>query len=356
MTRSGHQPSVDAVLAQWDGWLADATDRLMDLDARTAGSTASTRMDVAAAFVCRKAIDARIDEMRAAGADATAVSAKPMLDDQGAVIGSDLEAAATLLTAVLDRVQSTVTTDEAAAQSLAADTVASSTDLAASERLASELGQYVQRVAAVRTQVDQAGRRLDALHQAAAAAKTVRAELESMAAERARMFERWATIPDTLTSYRLREAEVRAVVDRCREKVGPLPNLAVPSVEALGPSLGIDELHRLPWPAARAAMQPFLERVDHLDDSYDEVERRFGAVLARRDELRGLLQGFRDKAGGSGLAEHPDLEPLFRAAETELWTAPCDVDRAAVLVNTYTAAVNTMIAAAPRPANDRGAN
>ncbi|MCU1359103.1 MAG: hypothetical protein JWN99_392, partial [Ilumatobacteraceae bacterium] len=307
------------------------------------------------AFVCRKAIADRIDAMRGAGNDASTLSAQPMVDDQGAAIGADLESAATLLTAVLDRVEATIGADESAAQQLAADTISATTDLATAERLASELGQYVQRVAGVRDQLDSAGRRPEALRAAAAAATQVRTELQSMADERDQLFTRWAAIPAALTVARQREAEVHAVVERCHEKVRPLPNLAVPSVDALGATDPVDQLRAMPWPAARAVMQPYLERVDRLDDAYDEVQQRFAAVLAKRDELRGLLQGFRDKAGGSGFAEDPDLEPQFRAAETELWSAPCDVDHAAVLVDNYTAAVNQMIAAAARPANDRGA-
>ena len=79
-------------------------------------------------------------------------------------------------------------------------------------------------------------------------------------------------------------------------------------------------------------MQPMLTRLDRLDDAFDLVQARFTDVLSQRDDLRGLLQSFRDKAGGSGLAEHADLEPLFREAEGELWSAPCDVDRAKVMV------------------------
>ncbi|MCU1362151.1 MAG: hypothetical protein JWN99_3440, partial [Ilumatobacteraceae bacterium] len=54
MKHRGHEAAVDAVLAQWDQWLGQATDRLMDLDARTTASTDAIRLDVAAAFVCRK--------------------------------------------------------------------------------------------------------------------------------------------------------------------------------------------------------------------------------------------------------------------------------------------------------------
>jgi hypothetical protein len=344
-----------AVLAQWDQWLSDATDRLMDLDGRTAGSDDKVRMDVAAAFVCRKVIAQRVDEMRAAGNDANRIAQQPVVDDQGVEVGADLAGAAALLTAVLDRVAGTIDADESVAMQLAHDSVAASTDLASAERLSTDLGQFVQRVAELRSRLDAAGRQPDALRQAAAAAAALRAELEAMGAERDDMFRRWAAVPTTLERYRDRQAEVQDLVERCREKVLPLPSLAVPSVDALSPPATVDELRAQPWPAARASMRTMLDRLDRLDDAYDEIERRFAAVLSRRDELRGLLHAFRDKAGGSSLAEHADLESAFKLAERELWSAPCDVERAEGLVSDYTAAVNRMIDAAGSAADRRGA-
>jgi hypothetical protein len=334
---------TDVVLAQWDEWLGRATDRLMDLDARASGAVADVRMDVAAAFVCRKAIAARVEAMRTAGNSANEVAQQPLVDDQGQLIGSNLESAAALLAAVLDRVDSTIGADEETAGRIATDSIAAATDIAAAERLAVQLGQYVQRVAAARAQLDAAGRLPRALHDAAVAGASLRQELESMAADRDQMFAQWATVSETIQQYATREVEVRAIVERCREKVTPLPNIAVPSVQALGAVDSVDQLRDMPWPAARAIMQPMLTRLDRLDDAFDQVQRRFTDVLSQRDDLRGLLQAFRDKAAGSGLAEHADLEPLFRDAERELWSAPCDVVRAKTMVDRYTAAVNQMI-------------
>ena len=62
--------------------------------------------------------------------------------------------------------------------------------------------------------------------------------------------------------------------------------------------------------------------------------------MRERDELRGLVQAFHDKAGEAGLDEHVDLDPAYRAAADELWTAPCDLAKARDLVQRYIAAVN----------------
>jgi hypothetical protein len=346
---------MSAVIEQWQQWLGDATDRLMDLDGRAAGSSDALRLDLAAAFVCRKAIATRVEAMAAAEPTALQLAMQPVVDDQGAPVADDLEGAATLLTAVLDRASASIDGDETVARQIATDLMAATADVATAERLAEQVGQYVQRAAVLRQQLAAAGRQPQALRTVTADAAALRRELEGMVAERDEMFVRWAAVPQTIEQYRVRAHQVQSVVDRCVEKVRPLPTLATPSVDALGAPPSIDDLRAMTWPAARAVMQPMLNRLDRLDDAFDEIERRYSAVLAKRDELRGLLQAFRDKAGGSGLAEHPDLEPAFKAAESELWSAPCDVVRAEGLVADYTGAVNAMIAAKAQPVNDRGA-
>ncbi|MGD9997422.1 MAG: hypothetical protein AB7L17_14530 [Ilumatobacteraceae bacterium] len=346
---------TQAVLAHWDEWMARVTDRLIDLDARSASGTDATRLDLAAAFVCRKAIAARVAAMHDEPTAAAALATQRVIDDEGKEVAADLAQAATLLAAVLDRVESIVGATEADAAQVAADSSAARTDLDVGERLAVELGQHVQRVAELRSQLDAAGRRPGALREAAAAAASVRAELEASAAQRDDLFRRWQTVDITLERLRERETQVQLVVARCREKVRPVPGLAVPSVAALPALPTLDELRARPWPAARTVMIEQLDRLERLAAAFDEVERRHAAPLARRDELRGLLQAYRDKAGESRLAEHPDLDSRYRAAERELWSAPCDVERGLTLVDEYCRMVNEMIGTASRATRDRGA-
>lgn len=350
-TRRGARADLPAVLAQWDEWLSTATDRLMSLDERVTAvgddlpDHAQASLDVAAAFLCRKAIGARVDAIRADPAQALALSAQPVTDDHGAAVAADLSTAAALLGGILDRVETAVVGAESAHATLATDRTAAGADLAVAERLAGELGHYVQRCAAARARADAAGRAPGEWRALAVEAAALRIELERIDGVRRTSFERWRALPTTLEALRTREAEVRDTVESVRSKVEPVPVLAVPSVDALGAVRPVEELEAMPWPAARVAMEPFLLRVDRLGAAFDEVATRFSAVLERRNELRGLLHAFRDKAGGSGLAEDATLEPLLRAAEQELWSAPCNVDAAAELVQSYTDAVNAAIAA-----------
>lgn len=349
---------VPSVIAQWDDWLSTATDRLMQLDERVTALGASlpgadaVQLDVAAAFVCRKSVAARVDAIRADPASAATASAAPLLDDRGELVATDLTAAATLLGAVLDRVENVVASAEAATRSVAADRMSAGDDLRVAEQLAVRLGHHVNRCAAARARLDAAAGSASELRAVAAEARLLRDELQRLDAARTSNFDRWKQLPARIEQLRERELEVRDLVDTCRAKVVPLPVLALPSVEALGPVRPIGELESMPWPAARAAMEPYLLRVDRLGAAFDEVARRFGAVLDRRNELRGLLHAFRDKAAAAGLGEDAALEPLLRSAEQQLWSAPCDVEVAEELVQRYTAAVNAAVGSRGRARGD----
>jgi hypothetical protein len=59
------------------------------------------------------------------------------------------------------------------------------------------------------------------------------------------------------------------------------------------------------------------------------------ALLARRRELRGRLDGYRAKVQAMGWAEDPRLEELYAAARDALYVAPCALDDAEELVMVY---------------------
>src|SRR5262249_43118478 len=58
-----------------------------------------------------------------------------------------------------------------------------------------------------------------------------------------------------------------------------------------------------------------------------------------RDELRGLLDAYRAKAGRLGAAEDAALDASYRHAHDLLWTAPCDLAAASAAVTGYQQAV-----------------
>jgi hypothetical protein len=167
-----------------------------------------------------------------------------------------------------------------------------------------------------------------------------------MDTERRQSFSTWAGLPDRLHSLGDVEVSVRQLAERCRDKIANAPKLAIPSVAAVGELAADDDLRAMPWPAARAAMSPVVVKVQRLEAALSEARRRFQQPLDERDDLRGLLQSFRDKADAHGLGEDAELEPMYRRAQSVLWGAPCDLDAARPLVDGYVSAVNVKISSA----------
>ncbi len=341
---------MTALLSQWHDWLAAHTDAMLSLEDRVRGSGSDTdRSDLATAFVVRKVVDDRLqaitDLAQHDRTQAAELANQPLVDDLGQTVGQNLEDAAEFVDAIVRRVESNVSGVETRSAAEVAMATRADADLRVAERLARDLGSNVNRAAQLRSDLvarhDLAG--------VASKAAALRGELEQIDAERRKLFDNWAALGDRLAGLGTAEAAVHQLADRCRSKVVQAPTLAVPSVAAVGDFASIDELRAMPWAAARAVMAPAVAKVERLEAALTECRRRFQQPLDDRDDLRGLLQSFRDKAGAHGLAESADLDPLYRQAESLLWTAPCDMAVARPLVERYVAAVNTKIASAVSP-------
>lgn|GEM_PF-1783608 len=339
-----------ALLSQWNDWLAARTDAMLSLEDRVRGSGSDAdRADLAAAFVARKVVGDRLQEITNVAehdrAKAAALATQPLVDSLGSPVGQNLEDAAALVDAIVRRVESNVSGVETRSATEVAMATRADADLTIAERLARDLGSNVNRAAQLRTELV-ARRELAAV---ATRAEALRRELEQIDAERRKLFDTWATLDDRLASLGGAEESVHQLADRCRSKVVQAPTLAIPSAAAVGPFASIDELKAMPWAAARAVMTPVVAKVERLDAALTECRRRFQQPLYDRDDLRGLLQSFRDKAGAHGFAESSDLEPVYRQAESLLWSAPCDIAAARPLVERYVAAVNAKVASGVSP-------
>lgn len=333
---------ITQLIREWDEWLAARTDALLSLEERVrSAGTPEDQADVAAAFVCRKAITDRLQEVATlAAADrarASALAGQPLVDDLGGPVGRNLTDAATLLDAVLQRVERSVGAHEQQQATEAGARAKADADLTIAERLAGELGMQSNQVAHLRQQLA-AGTNRD--HVVAEIA-TVRASLEAAAADRTALLQRWAGAGDRLAALTAVEERVREVAVRCREKVVQAPPLAVPSVAAV--ELGATDLSDLTWVASRNRITPLLARIDRLEAALQQAEQRFQAALDRRDDLRGLLQAFADKASAGGVMELPELDALYQEAKAVLWSAPCDLVRGGELVDRYVATVNAKL-------------
>jgi hypothetical protein len=341
---------MTALLTQWNDWLAGRTDAMLSLEdrVRTAG-TDQDRADLAAAFVARKVVADRLQAISDLAendrAEAAAMANQPLTDSLGSPVGQNLADAAALVDAIVQRVESHVSGAENRSASEVALATRADADLSIAERLANQLGSHINRAAQLRSDLV-ARRDLEAV---AAHAAGLRGELEQIDTERRQLFADWANLDDRLIALGDAEASVRALAVRCRDKIMQTPSLAIPSVAAVGELMSADELKALPWSAARVVMSPVVAKVQRLEAALAEARRRYQQPLDDRDDLRGLLQSFRDKAGAHGLGEDNDLEPLYRQAESLLWAAPCDVAAARPLVDQYVAAVNAKITSSVSP-------
>ncbi len=333
---------ITQLLGDWNEWVGARTDLLLSLEERVrSAGTPDDEADVAAAFVCRKAITDRLQQVTAlAQRDrnaATELSTQPLRDDLGALVGNSLVDAATLLDAVLQRVQRSVSAREQELIRTVTAAAAADEDLTVAASLAQELGMQVNQVAHVRESLN---RRTD-LDEVAREAATVRASLEAAAKERDATLQKWSGVTARLAVLAATETRVRELAARCREKVLQAPPLAVPSVAAIGSNL--PAITGLTWIATRGRITPVLTQVDRVAAALAEAERRFQAALDRRDDLRGLVQAFADKASAGGVMELPELDTLYQEAKAVLWAAPCDLDRGTELVDRYVALVNTKV-------------
>ncbi len=80
-----------------------------------------------------------------------------------------------------------------------------------------------------------------------------------------------------------------------------------------------------------------------------DAEHGATGLVGRRDELRGLLDAYRAKAGGTGGAENAELDQRFAQARELLWTAPCDLAAASAAVKNYQQAVLHLRPSGERP-------
>jgi|GEM_PF-3303046 len=167
-----------------------------------------------------------------------------------------------------------------------------------------------------------------------------------------------AELPRALDLARSDLAEIRRLVGvgaeaaaRARAKIAdptglvdPLDRAGVegPGAHALGPWLGRIEATAGSgdWEAAAAELHGWRREADRWLADARRVATANDAPLARRNELRGLLQAFRAKSLAAGRAEDPDLAGLHQTAEDTLHVAPCDLDKAERLVAEFLRRVN----------------
>ena len=94
------------------------------------------------------------------------------------------------------------------------------------------------------------------------------------------------------------------------------------------------------WAGAQAALEAWRHEADGWRDRVAAIAAANAAPLARRNELRGLLDAYRAKAVAHGRDEDGRLARLYEAAKDVLYTAPCVLAEGERLVQDYAVAVN----------------
>lgn len=102
------------------------------------------------------------------------------------------------------------------------------------------------------------------------------------------------------------------------------------------------------WQEAAGALATWDKAAAAWEARVAEVAEANEAPVARRNELRGLLDAYRAKAAALGHDEDGRLEGLHAAARDVLYTAPCALPEAERLVREYLQAVNAAAAASRR--------
>ena len=192
--------------------------------------------------------------------------------------------------------------------------------------------------------------RLDRLRQQAAAVAARAAELASARAEAG---QRIAAASATVGAARQAWQDATAARERAAARVLVAAPDPLPDVSGLDGRLG--DLAVLQRGGRWTRLTSELDLLDK-DASAAlrhcrEAEQAAANLLGRRDELRGLLDAYRAKAGRTGGAEDAALDASYQQAHDLLWTAPCDLAAADAAVTGYQQAVLRLSRSTPRGAS-----
>lgn len=189
------------------------------------------------------------------------------------------------------------------------------------------------------------------LHGVEQALATARGEIDRLGAERDGLDGLLATATRDLAALRALipagAAALAAAQDLVLRPAGLLtpldPEIVDGDAQSLAPWLErlADRADHGDWRAAAQGLAQWRRQIDaHLANAR-RIHAANLAPVQQRDDLRGLLDGFRAKAAAKGLAEHPGLAEAHAAAREVLFVAPCPLDLAETRVRQFQAALET---------------
>jgi chromosome segregation ATPase len=128
---------------------------------------------------------------------------------------------------------------------------------------------------------------------------------------------------------------------RAADRIAAPPAPPLPDVSWLVRRMGgLTELKTAGrWTRLASELDAIDKQADNITKRCREAEQAATGLVEQRDQLRGLLDAYRAKAGATGAAENADLDQRYQQAKSLLWTAPCDLAAATAAVNGYQQAI-----------------
>lgn len=168
-----------------------------------------------------------------------------------------------------------------------------------------------------------------------------RAELELARAAMDGYAARRENLIAALDEVRAAESETRLAHGKIVVKIA-LPPQAQPRsrVDELSAALDALDVSAEPWVLRARRLATLEDETRAAAGQARAAAQALHGLLVRRDELRGRLGAFQMMAARKGLAEDPDATRLYERARALLWSAPCDLTRAAAAVDDYRRAIH----------------
>jgi hypothetical protein len=145
--------------------------------------------------------------------------------------------------------------------------------------------------------------------------------------------------------------DATAAQQRAAGRIAAPALAALPEVGGLAGRLNaLDELRSAGrWARLSSELGELEQRAATAEQRCRTAEHEAAALVDRRDELRGLLDGYHARAVRLGAAGNPNLGARYDRARQLLWTAPCDLAASAAAVTAYQQAVLALAAPGRRP-------
>ncbi|MBB5778644.1 hypothetical protein [Nonomuraea jabiensis] len=168
-----------------------------------------------------------------------------------------------------------------------------------------------------------------------------RAELELALTVKDEFARRREDLVAALDRVRAAESEARLAHGAVVVKIA-LPPQAQPRgrAESLAAELDALDASADTWVLRAKRLAALEEEARKAAEQSQTTAKALYGLVSRRDELRGRLGACQVMAVRKGLAEDPAAGELFERARVLLWTAPCDLTRAAAAVETYQRAIH----------------